>query len=141
MDLKNAANIVGSASGVALIFGPTSSLSTKDGANVSLVGLQTGALAGCVLATTRDRTAEFRMNSDPVSKITGAIYIPNALFTVEGSKNAAASSDWTVIAAKSLQLGTGTAPNPNLVINANYSGSLVPVPSGVGPNAGSRLSR
>jgi hypothetical protein len=39
-------------------------------------------------------------------------------------------SAWTVVVAKSLQL-TGS---PNLVINANYSGSSVPVPGGVGSN-------
>ena len=37
---------------------------------------------------------------------------------------------WTVVVAKALQL-TGS---PNLVINANYASSTVPVPAGAGNN-------
>ena len=39
-------------------------------------------------------------------------------------------SAWTVVVAKGLQL----QGSPNLVINANYAGSNVPVPAGAGNN-------
>lgn len=136
LELKTDGKLVGAAGGVTMVFDNDAEFKSKEGADVSLVGSQTGKLAGFVMATTRDRTTEFKLNSDPISKITGAIYIPSGKFTIEGSKNAAAASDWTVIAAKEIKL----AGEPNLVINANYAGSMVPVPSGVGPNTGSRLS-
>ncbi len=46
-------------------------------------------------------------------------------------------SAWTVIVAKGVQIG-GTA---NLVINHDYAGSPVPVPQGVGPATGVRLTQ
>lgn len=45
----------------------------------------------------------------------------------------AQNSAWSVIVAKKLTL----TQNPNLVINNNYVGSGVPVPTGVGPNTSS----
>jgi hypothetical protein len=44
--------------------------------------------------------------------------------------NVANQSAWTVIVAQALQL----QGSPNLVINANYSSSNVPVPAGAGNN-------
>jgi len=131
--LKNNSKLAGT--NVTLVFLKDVKLDTKDGADVSLTGSASGALAGFVMATARNYTADFHLDSDPFSKITGAIYVPSARLKVEGSANAAASSDWTVIAAKSMEL----IGSPNLIVNANYAGSPVPVPKGVGPNAGSRL--
>ena len=45
---------------------------------------------------------------------------------------AASDSDWTVIVAKQV-IATGSA---RIRINADYEGSDVPVPNGVGPSGG-----
>ena len=39
-------------------------------------------------------------------------------------------SAWTVIVAQAIQM----SGSPNLVVNANYASSSVPVPGGVGSN-------
>ena len=103
----------------------------NNGTTVSLSGRQSGALAGFVWLISRNRTSSFTIQTDPFSKITGAIYSPNAQLILTGTKQSAQASDWTVIAAKSLQTN-GAA---NLQINTNYAGSQVAVPIGVGNKA------
>ena len=51
------------------------------------------------------------------------------LLVTGGDNKVADQSAWTVIVAKSIEMHGG----PNLVVNANYGGSPVPVPKGVGP--------
>jgi hypothetical protein len=50
---------------------------------------------------------------------------------IGGVGNSLGSSAWTVVAARSVEL----SGSPNLIINADYTGS-VPVPVGVGNKAG-----
>ncbi len=65
------------------------------------------------------------------AQLEGAVYIPDATLLVTGTGNQVADqSAWTVVVAKGLQL----SGSPNLVINANYAGSNVPVPAGAGSN-------
>ena len=94
--------------------------------------MKTGNLAGFVILSDRGNTKDFKIDSDPISDITGTIYVPNAKLQVDGSKKSGTSSAWTVLAAKAFE-GKGGA---NLVINANYAGTDVPVPSGVGNRKG-----
>ncbi len=103
----------------------------NNGTAVSLSGRQSGPLAGFVWLISRNNTNSFTMQTDPFTKITGAIYSPNAKLILNGSKQAAQASDWTVIAAKSLQ----TNGQANLQINTNYAGSQVSVPIGIGNKA------
>jgi hypothetical protein len=130
LELKTGATLLGN--DVALIFRTGGDWKTKDGSNINLNGRKSGALAGFVLLVDRGRGGDFHVNSDPISNITGTIYSPNAKFIIDGSKKAGASSAWTVIAAEELE-ATGGA---NLVISANYSGTDVPVPGGVGNKVG-----
>lgn len=134
MSLKNSAQMVGD--DVVLIFGAGKTLDFKNASNISLNGRKSGPLAGFVIIVDRAVTGTFLLQSDPFSNITGAIYAPNAVLQVDGTKKANQASPWTVVAARALHL-TGQA---NLVINSNYGGSTVPVPAGVGPRAGGRLT-
>ena len=117
---------------VVLFFDKASKFVFQDQSVVTLEGRRTGAYAGMVMAATRDDKEDFLITSDNVENLLGVIYVPNAVFIVKGSQDVARDSAWTVIVAKSLQL-TGS---PSLIINANYTGSAVPVPQGVGPRAG-----
>lgn len=117
---------------VVLFFDKASKFQFQDQALVTLEGRRTGAYAGIVMAATRSNTEDFLITSDNVDSLLGVIYVPNAVFIVKGTQDVARDSAWTVIVAKSLQL-TGS---PSLIINANYTGSAVPVPQGVGPRAG-----
>ncbi len=129
-ELKNKANLVGD--DVVIVLGRNADLKWKDGAAVSLKGRKSGRLAGFVLTTTRDRGNEVKLDSDPITEMTGTVYIPTATLNVEGSQKTVEASDWTVMAVQALKLSN----KPQVQINADYSGSDVPVPSGVGNKNG-----
>ncbi|HEY3797523.1 MAG TPA: TadE/TadG family type IV pilus assembly protein [Caulobacteraceae bacterium] len=116
---------------VVLIFNDDASFAFKDSSQISLTGMQSGQYAGFVIATTRTNTNTFVISSTNARKLEGAIYVPDATLQITGTGNTVADqSAWTVVVAKAVQM-TGS---PNLVVNANYSSSSVPVPAGVGSN-------
>jgi hypothetical protein len=116
---------------VALIFDDTSEFRFADSSVINLAGRKSGTFAGFVLATTRKNTGDFEISSDNARQLLGAIYIPSATLHVTGLGNRVADqSAWTVVIAKAIKM-TGST---NLVINANYGASSVPVPTGVGPS-------
>ncbi|MGA0604299.1 pilus assembly protein TadG-related protein [Caulobacter sp. KR2-114] len=116
---------------VVLIFDRNSRFDFKGNSSVSLKGRREGALAGFVAVTTRTNGHVFHISAPHVDQLLGTIYVPNATLQVEGASRVGQASQWTVIVARQLQLNGG----PTLVINANYAGSSVPVPGGVGPNS------
>jgi len=121
---------------VVLFFDKASKFEFKDRAVVNLDGRKEGQYAGIVMGGTRDNTQDFIISADHVESLLGVIYVPSAKLIVEGRADVARDSAWTVIVSKSLEL----KGSPSLFINANYGGSDVPVPAGVGPGAGgSRL--
>jgi hypothetical protein len=117
---------------VVLVFGRNGQLDLGGNGQVDLIGRKSGPYAGMVIATSRDRTTRITINSTKIRRLEGAIYVPNAILEITGTGDVARQSAWTVVVAASLML-TGT---PNVYINANYGDSDVPVPGGVGPNAG-----
>ncbi|HWF78347.1 MAG TPA: pilus assembly protein TadG-related protein [Caulobacteraceae bacterium] len=124
-------NAVLKGSNVVLIFDQDASFNFTDTSSIDLSGAQSGSYAGFVIATTRDNTNTFTISSDSARRLEGAVYIPNATLQVTGTGNRVADqSAWTVVVAKSLEL----EGSPDLVINANYAGSNVPVPAGAGNN-------
>jgi Flp pilus assembly protein TadG len=125
---KGGSNIAGN--DVVVIFGPSTALDFKGAANISLNGRQSGPLAGFVIAVDRGATGTFQIQTDPFTNITGAVYAPSVNLDFDGTHQAAQASQWTVVTARAITL-TGS---PDIVINSNYAGSSVPVPSGVGTN-------
>ncbi len=118
-------------SNVVLIFDSTASFSFQDSSTIDLAGRQSGTYSGFVIATTRDNTDTFNISSTSARKLEGAIYIPNATLSITGTSDTVADqSAWTVIVAKAIQM----SGSPNLIVNANYAASSVPVPAGVGSN-------
>ena len=116
-------------SNVVPVFSGSAQFNFQDSSTITLAGRTTGNYAGFVIATTRDNTGTFNISSTSARQLEGAIYIPNATLNVTGTNNTVANqSAWTVVVAKTLQM----SGSPNLVINANYAGSQVPVPAGVG---------
>ncbi len=136
LQLKQNSTITGD--DVALVFDRDSEFQFQDSSLIRLRGRRTGQFAGFVVATTRDNRGTFEISSDSARELLGTVYIPGAKFLVTGTKPVADQSAWTVIVAQSIQM----RGSPSLVINANYAGSSVPVPTGVGPRAGAvRLAR
>lgn len=123
-------NSVIEGSDVTLIFGPNNAAHFSDQATVKLTARKTGPFAGFLIATTRDNTQHFSINSSNVSDLLGTIYIPSAELDINTTGNVAQDSAWSIIVADSIKMNN----NPNLVINSNYVGSGVPVPTGVGPS-------
>ena len=72
----------------------------------------------------------FEVSSNAARKLLGTIYLPKGTFKSAGTGNIADASAYTIIIANRLML-----LGANLVINADYTSSDVPVPEGVGPNS------
>ena len=114
------------------MFDKASKFDFKDQAKVNLDGREDGPWAGMVMIATRGNTQDFIISADNVETLLGVIYVPQARLIVEGKSAVAKDSAWTVVVAQEIEL-KGSA---SLYINANYSASSVPVPSGVGPSGG-----
>jgi hypothetical protein len=134
----------------------------KDKAEVELSAPKDGLMAGILLFENPSAAVErnFEIKSASVHKLLGTIYLPRAIFkgdgrdlvttvtNVIGGVGAVAgvnlglptigeASAYTVIVANRLEL-----IGVNLVINADYAATDIPVPDGVGPHSGNvRLSR
>ncbi len=74
----------------------------------------------------------YRIISDNARNILGTIHLPHGRLVIDASKPVADMSAYTVVVARQINLYEG----PNLYLNANYSGTSVPVPKGVGPVSG-----
>ncbi|WP_262423516.1 hypothetical protein [Brevundimonas denitrificans] len=118
---------------VALMFAPDARFEFRGQATVDLEGRRTGPYAGFVVVSAPSNTQHFLISADNVRRLLGVIYIPRAQLVVEGRRNVAEDSAWTVIVARQLRLNG----SPSLIINADYGYSTVPVPEGVGPSGGS----
>lgn len=130
-------NSILSGDDVILIFDKDSDFAFKDSAQIRLRGRRSGPFSGFVIATTRENKHTFNISSTAAREILGTMYIPAATLEVDGSGNTVADqSAWTVVVAKAIKM-KGSA---NLVVNANYNQSTVPVPKGVGPSSGVMLT-
>lgn len=77
---------------------------------------------------------EHKISSGNARQLLGTIYMPRGKLTVDSAGIIADLSSYTVIVSRQLKV----ASSANLTMNAMYSASDVPVPSGVG-NIGGRL--
>ena len=115
---------------VVIILKGQSAVQFAGSTTLSLEGRKTGAYAGFVIITDRSFTGTLAISTKNAQKLLGTIYLPNATLEVSGNNNRIADqSPWTVVVAKEIDV-KGSA---DLVINASYSASPIPVPAGVGP--------
>jgi Flp pilus assembly protein TadG len=109
-------------------------------AKVRLSAPKDGPLAGLVFFEDRNNPidAKFTITSNYTRNLVGTVYLPRGRFVVDANNPVADQSAYTVIVARRIELYAG----PNLVINANYGKTDVPVPYGLGPTGGkARLTR
>ncbi len=78
---------------------------------------------------------EHHINSDRARELTGTIYLRDGLLLVDSRRPVADQSPFTVFVVNKLDLYDG----PNLMLNANYSNTPVPVPPGLGPIGGKNV--
>jgi hypothetical protein len=127
--LTLANNAVLQGTNVALVFDALSFFTFQDNSDIELEGLTSGPLAGFVIATTQANTKTFTISTTTARTLLGVVYIPSGLLSITGNSPVAQASAWTVIVAQAIAI-SGSA---DLVLNANYGGSEVPVPVGAGP--------
>ena len=77
----------------------------------------------------------YRIISNNTRTMLGTIYLPAGRLVIDAEKPVADQSAYTVVVAQQINLYEG----PNLYLNANYGGTSVPVPKGVGPVSGQLL--
>lgn len=106
--------------------------------NASLGGLYKCPLASPPITLTpvplrqTSPTRMYRIISNNTRQMHGTIHLPAGRLVLDGERPVADQSNYTVVVAQQVNLYKG----PNLVLNANYDRSNVPVPTGVGPIAG-----
>lgn len=103
---------------------------------VELYAPASGEMAGLLFFS--DRSSSERMqqiNSEFAHQLVGTIYLPNDIFQIATNTVVADQSAYTAIIAKRIVLNQA----PNLVLNANYGATNVPVPDGVATTAGAVL--
>lgn len=74
---------------------------------------------------------EYRIISDNARTLLGTIYLPLGRLIIDSKRPVADQSAYTVIIARMINLYDG----PNLILNARYGATDVPVPNGVGPSS------
>ncbi|KAF0230896.1 MAG: hypothetical protein FD175_1343 [Beijerinckiaceae bacterium] len=74
------------------------------------------------------KSNEHHISSDRARQLTGTIYLKRGLLLIDSTRPIADLSPYTIMVVNKLDLFDG----PNLVLNSNYNGSNVPVPSGLG---------
>jgi Flp pilus assembly protein TadG len=98
-----------------------------------------GGKLGCnvklKIANAFKKTNEHHINSDRARELTGTIYLRQGMLLVDSRMPIADQSPFTVLVVNKLDLFDG----PNLILNANFSGTTVPVPAGLGPIGGKNV--
>ncbi|GBF58820.1 hypothetical protein PbB2_02508 [Candidatus Phycosocius bacilliformis] len=117
---------------VMLMFTSGNALSANNSASISLSGRRSGQWAGFLLVATRNNYANTSLASGSVDRLLGTIYLPMSRLIVGGQGDVAENSEWSVVVARNINLSSSA----RLVINTDYIGSPVPVPIGVGNQAG-----
>jgi hypothetical protein len=98
---------------------------------VDLSAPKDGPMAGILFYEDRNaKDHDFVILSANARRLLGTIYLPNGKLKIDTQASVAAESAYTVIVAKKLEVH-----GANLVVNADYGGTDVPVPDGVGPNS------
>lgn len=97
---------------------------------ISLSAPRDGALASLLFFEDRSAPVGRRhlISSDDARMLLGTIYLPNGRLRVDANKPVADQSAYTIIVARWMELDAG----PNLVMNARYGATDVPVPSSIG---------
>jgi hypothetical protein len=101
---------------------------------VEMTAPKDGAMAGLLFNEDRNAPANRRYEvvSDSARRLVGTIYFPRGIFSVSANQSIADKSEYTAVVTRRLELFQA----PNLVLNARYNATDVPVPDGLGPNSG-----
>jgi hypothetical protein len=132
----NRASLIGEHVGFYFV-GDLSSMTLAAQSHIDLTAPRDGPMAGFlffanrVLLTGDLNLRRFRVESDDARTLLGTIYLRDGVFEAASNRPIADRSSSTVIVARRIEVSSG----PDLVLNADYDRTDVPVPNGVGPRA------
>ena len=97
--------------------------------HISLIAPKNGPMAGLLFFEDRSLVTQLmhRITSDDARVLLGTIYLPVGSLMVDAKQPVADQSAYTAIVVRSLKLNMG----PNLILNADYDMTDVPVPAGI----------
>jgi Flp pilus assembly protein TadG len=97
--------------------------------SIQISGPESGSMAGLLFF--EDRAAKLgrkhRINATGADRLVGTIYLPRGQLLIDPNSSVAEDSAYTAIIAYEISLNEG----PNLVLNADYDATDVPVPEGI----------
>jgi len=101
---------------------------------ISLTAPRSGGMAGILISEDRQGPTGLAHSimSDDAGTLLGTIYLPRNRLHVGANKPVADKSAYTIVVANQFTLSEG----PIMVLNTNYSATDIPVPDGVGNQAG-----
>jgi Flp pilus assembly protein TadG len=119
--------------------GPDAVLKFAGNSVVEFSGRSEGNMAGMVFFEDRDAPLgrEHRIATLLTRELTGTIYLPRGRLLIDPKAKVGDQSAYTAIIAYTLELRDG----PELMLNADYGASAVPVPAGLNLNRGVALSK
>ena len=114
--------------------GDKATLDFRKDSTISLSAPKVGDMAGLLMFEDRGapKLRQFRIQSNNARRLLGTIYLSQGYLQVDADKPVGDLSAYTVIVVRQMRLEAG----PNLVMNASYGTTDVPVPDGVGPRGG-----
>lgn len=129
-----------SGAGVGVFFaGDNAEAFFEDDVTVDFSAPAHGAMSGLLFWQSGLSTGSnmFEIKSNFVDRLVGTIYLPRGHLYVGATDDVAEASEYTIIVADKVDLRN----NSQLVLNANYSMSAVPVPRGLGNTGGNVFLR
>jgi len=102
------------------------------GANtINLTAPTGGSMAGLLFYEDRNDTqgVAHTIESDNARNLLGTIYLSRGVLSIGSNAKVGDLSAYTIIVADSIVLAGG----PNMVLNSNYSSTVIPTPAGIGP--------
>lgn len=131
-ELKSNLKGISAGKGVAFVFvGEGSRFDFDNSTRIAFSAPETGPYAGILFYQdpAMVNTLTYEISSEKAGVLLGTIYLPNGIFKVHAANPVGEESAYTVIVARKLDIGK----TAELVINADYASTKVPVPDGLGP--------
>ncbi|MFI5012912.1 MAG: pilus assembly protein TadG-related protein [Hyphomicrobiales bacterium] len=129
-----------SGSHVNLHFSGSDAVFNLDSASsISLTAPVSGNMAGILISEDRNSPVgqQHQILSNDARTLLGTIYLPQGLLYVGANNPVADQSAYTIVVVRQFSLSEG----PTMILNTNYGGTNIPVPSGVGPNDSTILTQ
>jgi Flp pilus assembly protein TadG len=139
-ELKSTLGGIAGGKDVTFVFtGEGSRFSFDSTTTIAFSAPETGKYAGILFYQdpAMKNTLTYEISSAKAGILLGTIYLPNGILKVHAPNKVGDKSAYTVIVARKVDIGS----TAELVINADYASTKVPVPDGLGPSGTIRLTK